>query len=112
MQLGKVAQPSGWRGKTAPQGPGFDLGNNLIVAACAGMGITLIQPALIEPELASGQLVIPFQQTADTDRGYYICTRAALNGSHGADQFMLWLLDEANASVYPRRNGVEDAARL
>ena len=89
------------------QGPGFDLGNNLIVAACAGMGITVIQPALIEPELASGQLVIPFQQTADTDRGYYICTRAALNGSNGADQFMLWLLNEANASVYPRRNRVE-----
>lgn len=80
-------------------GPGFDLGNNLIVAACAGMGVTVIQPALIEPELASGQLVLPFRQAADTDRGYYLCRRAALAGNQSSDQFTHWLQLEARLSL-------------
>jgi DNA-binding transcriptional LysR family regulator len=37
-------------------GSGFDLGNNLIVAASAGMGVAVLQPCLIERELASGEL--------------------------------------------------------
>lgn len=86
--------------QTAPApGPGFDLGSNLIVAACAGMGATVIQPALIEAELASGQLVLPFKRTAATGRGYYLCTRAALSGSDAVELFSRWLLAEAKASA-------------
>lgn len=80
-------------------GPGFDLGNNLIVAACAGMGVTVIQPMLIEPELATGQLVLPFSPAAATDRGYYLCGRAALAENDAVDQFTRWLLDESKASM-------------
>lgn len=79
-------------------GPGFDLGNNLIAAACAGMGIMMIQPALIEPELASGALVIPFQQSVDTNRGYYLCNRAALAHNDVFDLFAHWLMHEAQQS--------------
>ena len=80
-------------------GAGFDLGNNLIVAACAGMGATLIQPWLIEAELASGQLVLPFSPAVATDRGYYLCSRAALAGNEAVEQFTRWLLDESKAST-------------
>ena len=80
-------------------GAGFDLGNNLIVAACAGMGATLIQPWLIEAELSSGQLVLPFNQAVDTDRGYYLCSRAALAENEAVEQFTRWLLDESKAST-------------
>ena len=79
-------------------GPGFDLGNNLIVAACAGMGITVIQPMLIEAELASGQLVLPFSPAVNTDRGYYLCSRAALAENEAVARFTRWLLGEAQAS--------------
>jgi LysR family transcriptional regulator, glycine cleavage system transcriptional activator len=75
-------------------GPGFDLGNNLIVAACAGMGVTVIQPLLIETELASGQLVMPFSQTVNTDRGYYLCSRSALAENEALATFSRWLLSE------------------
>ncbi len=80
-------------------GPGFDLGNNLIVAACAGMGVTVIQPALIEPELESGKLVIPFRRAANTERGYYFCSRAAMAGNDASDRLAHWLMSEAEASA-------------
>ncbi len=80
-------------------GPGFDLGNNLIVAACAGMGITLIQPSLIELELASGQLVLPFQQAVNTERGYYLCSHAAQAGNDSTIRFISWILGEAERST-------------
>lgn len=80
-------------------GPGFDLGNNLIVAACAGMGVTLIQPSLIEPELASGQLVLPFQQAVNTERGYHLCSHAAQTGNDSTMRFINWILGEAERST-------------
>ncbi|RZJ15657.1 MAG: LysR family transcriptional regulator [Acidovorax sp.] len=79
-------------------GPGFDLGNNLIVAACAGMGVTVIQPLLIEAELASGQLVLPFGPAVNTGRGYFLCSRAALAGNEDVAQFTAWLLEASKAS--------------
>jgi LysR family glycine cleavage system transcriptional activator len=84
---------------TPTMGPGFDLGSNLIVAACAGMGVTVIQPMLIEAELASGQLVLPFRPAVATDRGYYLCSRAALAENAAVEQFTRWLLDESKAST-------------
>lgn len=79
-------------------GQGFDLGNNLIVAACAGMGAILVQPFLIEAELASGQLVLPFLTPLDTGRGYYLCGHAALAGNDAADRFTRWLVDESKVT--------------
>ncbi|CAN7624248.1 LysR substrate-binding domain-containing protein [Acidovorax sp. LjRoot129] len=79
-------------------GPGFDLGNNLIVAACAGMGVTVVQPLLIEAELGSGQLVLPFGPAVNTGRGYFLCSRAALAGNEDVVQFTAWLLEASKAS--------------
>lgn len=80
-------------------GPGFDLGSHLIVAACAGMGVTVIQPALIEHELATGQLVLPFKRSVGTGRGYYLCTRSALSGHEAVELFSEWLLEQAQSSI-------------
>lgn len=94
-----------WLGKAAgvhtppALGPAFDLGNNLIAAACVGMGATVLQPCLIEPELAAGQLVLPFGPAVATDRGYYLCGRAALADNDAAARFTRWLLEESRASM-------------
>lgn len=85
---------TGHTGAEPVLGPGFDLGNNLIVAACAGMGATIIQPCLIEAELATGQLVVPFPQAVATDRGYYLCSRAALATNPVVEVFARWLREE------------------
>lgn len=86
------------RGPSPTLGPGFDLGNNLIVAACAGMGVTVVQPLLIEAELGSGQLVLPFGPAVNTGRGYFLCSRAALAGNEDVVQFTAWLLEASKAS--------------
>lgn len=87
---------TGHTGAEPALGPGFDLGNNLIVAACASMGVTIIQPWLIEAELTTGQLVLPFPQAVSTDRGYYLCGRAALATNPAVEVFASWLRDEVN----------------
>lgn len=90
---------AGHKGAEPVLGPGFDLGSNLIVAACAGMGATIIQPWLIEAEVAAGQLVLPFRRTVSTDRGYYLCVRAAMADNPAVQALTQWLLDEATASA-------------
>lgn len=84
--------------------PGFDLGSHLIVAACGGMGVTVIQPALIEDELKSGQLVMPFRQTAITGRGYYLCTRSSMDGNLAIHKLSAWLFEQAQVSHQQMQN--------
>lgn len=76
-------------------GTGLDLGSNLIVAACAGMGVTVIQPCLIEGELATGQLVMPFDLRASTERGYYLSYSPALAKNQPLQTFVAWLHQQA-----------------
>lgn len=106
--LHHVNDPGNWAlwlhqagGVDAPPtlGPGFDIGNNLIAAAFAGMGVIVIQPCLVETELASGQLVLPFSQAATTDRGYYLGSRTAIAQNEALEQFTRWLLLESKDSV-------------
>lgn len=77
-------------------GPGFDLGNNLIVAATAGMGAIVIQPCLIESELDSGKLVLPFAARVATGRGYYLCQKSATaHKNRAVEAFAAWLQEQA-----------------
>lgn len=82
-------------------GSGFDLGHNLIVAASAGMGVAILQPCLIERELASGELVQPFKLCVSTGRGYYLCTRNAADGKKAVEVFTRWVADMASADAPP-----------
>ena len=59
---------------------------------------TRLQIRLIEAELASGQLVLPFATALRTDRGYHLCWHAALDGHDGLAQFADWLQTETQAS--------------
>ena len=82
-------------------GPGFDLGNNLIVAASADMGVAVLQPCLVERELARGELVIPFGPLMSTGRGYYVCHKAAVGLPSSAQRFSDWLQREARGTALP-----------
>jgi DNA-binding transcriptional LysR family regulator len=74
-------------------GTGFDLSHHLIAAAAAGLGVGVVQPCLIERELASGELVLPFDVSVSTGRGYYLCTRTAAAGKPAVELFARWLLE-------------------
>ena len=80
-------------------GNGFDLGHNLIVAAGAGMGVAVLQPCLVQRELASGELVQPFELRASTGRGYYLCTRNADDGKNAVEVFTRWIVEMASVDA-------------
>jgi LysR family transcriptional regulator, glycine cleavage system transcriptional activator len=80
-------------------GGGFDLAANLIVAASSGMGVAVLQPCLVERELATGELVRPFALTTSTGRGYYVCARKATADEGVAALFMAWLKTLTKASA-------------
>ena len=82
-------------------GPGYDLSMNLIFAAREGVGIAIIQPCLIERELQSGVLVIPFALPVSTGRGYFLCTDKDRPASPGQLAFMEWMQEEAGQVVDP-----------
>lgn len=82
-------------------GSGFDLSNNLIVAACDGMGVIIVQPCLVERELACGELVQPFDLSVSTGRGYYLCARHASAGTHVVEVFSRWIVEIAGMAGRP-----------
>ena len=79
-------------------GPGYDLGMNLIFAAKEGGGIAITQRCLIERELQSGELVIPFDLPVSTGRGYFVCTDRDRPATPGQLAFIAWAQDEARAT--------------
>jgi LysR family glycine cleavage system transcriptional activator len=86
--------------KAQPElGPGFDLGNNLIVAASIGMGVAVIHPFIVAKELASGELVMPFKTTVSTGRGYHVCFRNTEAQNPTVQAFVEWLKEQANNTL-------------
>lgn len=73
---------------------GFDLAAALIEAAVADMGVAIVQLCLIERELASGQLVLPFRGWVSSGRGFYLCRRADREGPPEFEAFQRWLVAE------------------
>jgi LysR family transcriptional regulator, glycine cleavage system transcriptional activator len=76
-------------------GSGYDVGNNLIVAACAGTGVAVIQPCLVERELGSGELVLPFDLAVATGRSYCLCRRKSTSGGRAIEAFARWICGQA-----------------
>lgn len=88
------AHMAGLRGEPK-LGPGYDLSMNLIFAAKEGVGIAITQPCLIERELESGELVMPFALPVSTGRGYFVCADTDRPVTTGQLAFMSWVQDEA-----------------
>jgi LysR family glycine cleavage system transcriptional activator len=80
-------------------GPGYDVGNNLIVAACADTGVAIIQPCLVERELASGELVQPFDLAVATGRSYCLCQRKSVSGGRDIEAFVRWIGSQAGVAA-------------
>ncbi|MBW8843909.1 MAG: hypothetical protein JF607_02890 [Burkholderiales bacterium] len=74
---------------------GFDLAAALIEAVLADMGIAVVQLCLIERELASGQLAMPFGGWVSSGRGFYLCRRAERDGSPELHAFAQWAMAES-----------------
>jgi DNA-binding transcriptional LysR family regulator len=73
---------------------GFDLAAALIEAVVADMGVAIVQLCLVERELASGQLVLPFRGWLSSGRGFYLCRKADREDSPDLDAFLRWSVAE------------------
>lgn len=77
-------------------GPGFDLGATLIEAVEANAGVAVIQPCLIEKELAENRIVVPLNVEVSNGRGYYLCVPRAKSETLALGTFRQWLLGQVD----------------
>jgi len=77
-------------------GPRFELFSMLSQAALNEMGIALIPPMMIEEELASGRLIVPFAHPYQDERAYYLIYPEHQADSPGFRTFAEWLGGEAS----------------
>ena len=83
-------------------GPSFEQFLMLAQAAAAGAGAALIPRFLIDPELRSGALVLPFTQSLATEDAYYLVRRLGWENHPALAVFGTWLLAQANdPHVFP-----------
>jgi LysR family glycine cleavage system transcriptional activator len=78
-------------------GPQFEVTSHLIQAAVAGIGIGLVPNCLLEDELRSGSLVIPFSAPLNTGLSYYLFVPPHRNLPPSLAALKDWLLGEAGA---------------
>lgn len=79
-----------WRGQR------FDQFSMVIAAARAGLGVALLPTYLIEPELASGELVQLRDAPMQTENAYYVVLPEARQGHRAAACFQSWMLGQVS----------------
>jgi len=67
--------------------------NMLIQAAQQGQGVALAWDHLLTDYLATGSLVKAFDETLDTDAGFYLMTSLVGSKKQALDGFRLWLIN-------------------
>lgn len=80
-------------------GPVFETRNFVIQAALDGLGVAVVDPALVSEELAAGRLVQPFPTSLPRDGAYYLVCRDVTAETPRIASFRAWLLAEAAASA-------------
>lgn len=77
----------------------FDQVSLLVQAVIAGMGVAVVQRALVEPELAAGRIAvaIALEPPVLLDRGYHLCRPAGRAPSPALEDLRAWLLEQAAA---------------
>ena len=78
-------------------GPRFDLFSMLVEAARAGLGVALVPRFFALGELASGELVTPFDLPLSSEMGYHLVYPDPPSTNPALKTFTNWLLAEAAA---------------
>jgi LysR family glycine cleavage system transcriptional activator len=86
-------------GKIDPShGPVFDSSTLTYQAAMGDIGVAIGQICLLERELASGDLVLPFDKILRRSLGYYLVHPKRAGGSRKVIAFREWIIGEAKAA--------------
>jgi LysR family glycine cleavage system transcriptional activator len=70
-------------------------------AAIAGVGLAMVQKAYFQNEIASGQLVVPFDVVLKRDRGYYLTVARERRNAEHVVLFRDWLTEQLAAQDEP-----------
>lgn len=98
--------PGNWAhwfaGVGCPHGPlvpaaDFELVALLVQAVIAGLGVAVVQRALVEPELAAGRIAIAVNQPVTLERGYHLCIPEGRAPNPAVEDLRAWLLEQAAA---------------
>ena len=73
----------------------FELVSLLVQAVIAGLGVAVVQRALVEPELAAGRIAIAIDHPVLLDRGYHLCIPTGHAPNPALDDLRGWLLAQA-----------------
>lgn len=76
-------------------GPTFEHFLMLAQASAAGAGVALIPSFLIQPELESGALIVPFARPLSSDQAYYLAYPTDALARPPVAQFRDWILEQA-----------------
>ena len=99
--LRQATRPQGWAEwfeaqgldpETARPGPRFEQFAMVAQAAVAGLGVAVVPRFLIEDELKSGQLVIPFDRPVESRQSYWLVYPTAQGERPALKSFRDWLL--------------------
>jgi LysR family glycine cleavage system transcriptional activator len=82
-------------------GPIYSDANLLMEAALAGHGIALARTSFVAPDLDSGRLVRPFNQSAKTKFSHYVVYPIRSEGQEKIARFKEWILGEASKETQP-----------
>lgn len=78
-------------------GPRFELFSMLVEAARAGLGVALVPRFLVLSELASGDLVAPFDIALTDEQAYYLACPEHRLDRPALQRFTAWLVAQAEA---------------
>lgn len=73
----------------------FELVSLLVQAVIAGLGVAVVQRALVEPELAAGRVAIAVDRPVLLERGYHLCIPTGRPAHPALQQLRGWLLEQA-----------------
>lgn len=82
----------------ALRGPRFEQFTMIAQAAVCDLGVALLPKLLIEEELASGKLVILFDQSIRSANSYYLVVPETKTSSMLTGAFTQWIIGQANAN--------------
>ncbi|MEJ1962647.1 MAG: transcriptional regulator GcvA [Gammaproteobacteria bacterium] len=83
------------------KGPRFEHFAMVIQAAVAGLGVAIMPKFLVETELASGELVVPFNHPVRSAHAYYLVYPTGKQDLPALKAFREWLLAEASGHHSP-----------
>jgi DNA-binding transcriptional LysR family regulator len=92
---------AGVTGIDVEAGPTFETRSLGITAAIGQMGVAIIDPRMVEIEVAAGQLVHPFALRLELQTGYWLVWRRGRAVSRPLGAFRAWLREQVDSPVRP-----------